>query len=386
MRWKRTVTGAVIALGGAAAIVVGSGGATGHLLHHESQANAAVIGGVTRTYYIAADEIDWNYAPEGRNLITGEPFDDAANVFVQQGQHRIGSTYRKAVYREYTDATFTRLKPVAPEWRHLGTLGPVIRASVGDKLRVVFRNNATRPYSIHTHGVKYAKDGEGAPYNDGTSGADKADDAVRPGRTFTYNWEVPGRAGPGPHDENSVMWMYHSHVDEIKDTNTGLMGPMIITAAGQAQPDGRPVGVDREFVANFTVSNENESHYLDDNIQRFADDPAGTDPANEEFQESNLMHSINGYVYGNQPLMKAKLGESVRWYTMAMGTEVDLHTPHWHGTTVTTMGMRMDVVELLPASMKTSDMFADNPGTWLFHCHVNDHITAGMMTRFSVTP
>ncbi len=47
-------------------------------------------------------------------------------------------------------------------------------------------------------------------------------------------------------------------------------------------------------------------------------------------------------------------------------------------------GRRTDVVELLPASMKTADMNADNPGTWLFHCHVADHITAGMMTRWEV--
>ena len=383
----RIATVAVAALASAAAIATVSGAAApSHHHHHQLQAGAAAAGGVTRTYYIAADEVDWNYAPQGRNMITGEAFDDTANVFVKQGVHRIGSTYRKALYREYTDATFTHLKPVAPEWRHLGTLGPAIRASVGDTIRVVFRNNASQPYSIHAHGVKYAKNGEGAPYNDGTAGANKADDAVAPGQTFTYVWDVPERAGPGPHDENSVMWMYHSHVDEIKDTNSGLMGPMIITAAGQAQPDGRPVGVDREFVANFTVSNENQSWYLDDNIRRFADDPAGTNPDDEAFAESNLMHSINGYVYGNQPMMKAKAGEHVRWYVMAMGTEVDLHTPHWHGTTVTSMGMRTDVVDLLPAGMKTADMVADNTGIWLFHCHVNDHIAAGMATRYQVSP
>jgi manganese oxidase len=29
-------------------------------------------------------------------------------------------------------------------------------------------------------------------------------------------------------------------------------------------------------------------------------------------------------------------------------------------------------------------MVADNPGTWLFHCHVEPHLTAGMVTRFKV--
>jgi manganese oxidase len=76
--------------------------------------------------------------------------------------------------------------------------------------------------------------------------------------------------------------------------------------------------------------------------------------------------------------------ERVRWYTMGMGTEVDLHTPHWHGNTVLSEGMRTDVLDLLPATMHVADMQPDAAGTWLFHCHVNDHITAGMMSRYRV--
>ncbi|HEX6764241.1 MAG TPA: hypothetical protein VF103_02160, partial [Polyangiaceae bacterium] len=43
----------------------------------------------TREYFIAADEVQWDYAPTGINQITGEPFDDQANVFVQNGPDRI---------------------------------------------------------------------------------------------------------------------------------------------------------------------------------------------------------------------------------------------------------------------------------------------------------
>jgi FtsP/CotA-like multicopper oxidase with cupredoxin domain len=43
-----------------------------------------------------------------------------------------------------------------------------------------------------------------------------------------------------------------------------------------------------------------------------------------------------------------------------------------------------DVIDLLPGSMATADMLADNPGTWLLHCHVGDHIDAGMFTTFTV--
>ena len=56
----------------------------------------------------------------------------------------------------------------------------------------------------------------------------------------------------------------------------------------------------------------------------------------------------------------------------------------WANNTVTTNGMRSDMIDLLPGMMMVSDMVPDDPGTWLFHCHVNDHILAGMLTRYRV--
>ena len=340
--------------------------------------------GRTRTYFLAADEVRWDYAPLGRNNITGQPFGEAENVFVQQGPDRIGKVYVKALYREYTDASFTHLKPRPAKWQHLGLLGPVIQAEVGDTIVVHFKNQTRFSMSLHPHGVFYRKNSEGAGYNDGTSGAARADDAVPPGGRVRQVWQVPPRSGPGPNDPSSVLWMYHSHVDESGDTNAGLVGPIIVTAKGKARPDGSPRDVDRQFVTLFTVFDENRSPYLDLNIQTFAGDPASVDKEDEDFHESNLMHAINGYVFGNLPGLGMGFGERVRWYPFAMGTEVDLHTPHWHANTLLWNGNRVDLVETLPASLKMLDMEADNPGTWLYHCHVNDHIDAGMAALYTV--
>ena len=349
------------------------------------QGGGQAEGGKTRTYYIAADPVNWDYAPDGINDISGKPFDQDEDVFVGRGEHRIGKTYRKALYREYTDESFSELKQRPKDQHYLGTLGPLIRAEVGDTIKVHFKNDTDFPASMHPHGVFYKKDSEGAPYQDGTSGKkNKSDDVVKPGEEYTYTWEVPKRAGPGPNDPSSIMWMYHSHVDESDDTNTGLIGPIIVTRKGMAGEDGSPKDVDREFVTMFTIFDENSSHYLDYNIKHFAGDPKGVDREDEGFIESNLMHSINGYVFGNMPLMKMNKGEKVRWYLMGMGTEVDLHTPHWHGNTVTVMGMRTDVADILPATMVVADMVPDDPGIWFYHCHVNDHIDAGMAARYLV--
>jgi manganese oxidase len=342
--------------------------------------------GVVRTYYVGADVVAWNYAPSGSNQITGEPFDDVADTYVQSGPGRIGSTYDKCLYRGYTDASFGHLQARPADQAYLGMLGPVIRAEVGDTVKVVFRNECPFAASMHPHGLLYAKDSEGAPYDDGTTGSSKDDDAVPTGGTYTYTWLVPDRAGPGPHDGSSVMWMYHSHTDEVADTYAGLMGPIEVTARGLARKDGSPKDVDREIFTLFSVMNENSSPFLDANERKYERPFQSPEGDEDGFEESNLMHSINGYVFGNQPMVTMRQGQRVRWYVMSMGTEVDLHTPHWHGNDVTVGGMRMDVVSLLPAGMVVADMVPDNPGTWLFHCHVNDHIAAGMLTRYQVLP
>ena len=76
-------------------------------------------------------------------------------------------------------------------------------------------------------------------------------------------------------------------------------------------------------------------------------------------------------------------GERVRWHLLALGNQEDIHTPHWHGQTLLlgnprVGGRRVDVVNLLPATHLSLEHVAENPGTWLYHCHVNHHIHAGM--------
>ena len=49
-------------------------------------------------------------------------------------------------------------------------------------------------------------------------------------------------------------------------------------------------------------------------------------------------------------------------------------------------GRRKDVVSLLPAEHVQVDMIPDNPGIWMLHCHVDDHLDAGMSARYQVLP
>jgi manganese oxidase len=338
--------------------------------------------GVTRVYFIAADEVDWDYTPGGRNL-TGLPHPEAAEDESAGGiQHRI---YHKAIYREYTDGTFKTIKARPPQWEHMGLLGPLIRAEVGDSIRVVFRNNTHLTATMHAHGVRYAKDAEGATYNDNTSGSVKADDAVRPGGTYTYIWKVPERSGPGPMDGSSVLWMYHSHFVESMDINTGLIGPIIVTKKGEARPDGSPKDVDSEFITDYAIFDETDSWFAERNLGKLARSVRLkiSDPL---LRERNLLYSINGFIEGNLPMLTMQKGERVRWYLLSNSNEEDVHMAHWHGNNVTWNNMRMDTVFLGQMAMAVADMTPDSEGIWLLHCHVNDHYAGGMVARYQVLP
>jgi hephaestin len=346
----------------------------------------------TRTYYIAADPVSWDYVPGGRDEIAGTPYVDTA-FFAKAKPRPVSTAYKKVLYREYTDSTFRTLKPRPPEWEHLGFLGPLIRAVVGDTIRVVFRNNGDRPYSVHPHGVLYDKSSEGVPYNDGTSGKDKADDGVPPHGTHVYVWAVPKRAGPGPMDGSSVMWMYHSHVDEVRDINTGLFGPMIITARAKARADGSPVDVDREIIASFMQVEEQSGWLASENGIPSPDSLRALSPIpNPSLPQDGypwfVKFTINGFVHGSMPLSELTMrkGERVRWYLMSSTNDFDFHAPHWHGNTVILNGMRTDVAQLSMMQMATADMVPDDVGTWLFHCHVSFHNEEGMAVRYRVTP
>jgi FtsP/CotA-like multicopper oxidase with cupredoxin domain len=360
-----------------------------------TQANAV---GVVRHYFVAADEVEWNYTPLGMDRMMNMPFTGYQKLLTEQGPHRIGSIYRKAIYREYTDATFTKLKPRPADQQYLGAVGPILRAEVGDTIQVLFKNNATHPYTMHPHGVFYDKASEGVGYNDGFAMDEK--DGILPGHTHLYIWLVPERAGPGPNDPSSIVWLYHSHANEPKDIESGLIGAIIITRKAMARPDGRPRDVDREFVTLFMIYNENISWYLEHNIDAYASDPKGVnkseslraihdgsfDIGGSGFLNVNFRNTINGYSFANGPVMTMKKGERVRWYVVTMGEGFNIHTPHWHGNTVLNGGHRTDVIFVSPAQMDTVDMLPDDPGIWMYHCHIDEHMEAGMTALYQVLP
>lgn len=432
-----------------------------------------LTGGTLREHFIAAEEVVWDYTPLRGNAcpvddtsvpaaapgpapaastppksikavtpqpdgVLARPFDDQALTFTSNATGLVGSRYLKAVFVEYIDGTFTQKVQRPAEEAYMGLLGPTLRAEVGDTLRVTFLNRLRYHASMHPHGVRYSKSSEGSPYQDGTTGADKADDAVPPGSNHTFVWEVPASAGPGPQDLSTHVWMYHSHTDEIKDTLSGLVGAIVVGRAGAFRRlDGGALGpaadVDQEAVLFFSVMNERGSLYWQDNLALLAekegvtleevpalmaaaaeaveatgakeeapapeaayDDPveagdadveAGGEGEGEgaeaeddgEAGEPDLMHAINGYIYCNGPPLPLTRGLNVRFHVIALGTEIDLHTPSLTDASWSADGQRVGALGMMPGAMQSVDVaVTTRPGPSLLQCRVADHVLAGM--------
>ncbi|ELW65144.1 Ceruloplasmin [Tupaia chinensis] len=206
---------------------------------------------------------------------------------------------------------------------------------------------------------------------------------VLEGEIQTYTWKIPERTGPTSNDFECIPWLYYSTVNVIKDTNSGLVGPLIVCREN--------VNVNQivHRVLLFMIFDENRSWYFEDNIATYSLEPNKVDRDDETFQLSNQMHAINGRMFGTNQGLTAHVGDEVNWYLMGVGSEFDLHTVHFHGHsyTYTDMGKyRSDVYDLPPGTFAVVKMYPRAVGTWLFHCHVGEHIEAGMESTYTVFP
>ena len=95
---------------------------------------------------------------------------------------------------------------------------------------------------------------------------------------------------------------------------------------------------------------------------------------------------INGRVgAGNTPTVRAKVGDDVAFHVV--GGDPFMHTFHVHGHRWRTAdGTDVDNQMLGPETTVTARWREDNPGRWLYHCHVQPHMEGGMAGWYLVDP
>uniref|UniRef100_A0A8C4NME7 Plastocyanin-like domain-containing protein n=1 Tax=Eptatretus burgeri TaxID=7764 RepID=A0A8C4NME7_EPTBU len=244
-----------------------------------------------------------------------------------------------------------------------GKLGPILKAEVGDSLSLQFLNHAKRPLSLHAHGVIYSKASEGASYADGTPSDERRDDAVLPGRNYTYTWKIPLEVAPSDQDPPCLTHPYYSHVDltvsPTRDIAAGLVGPLLICKHHSL--DER-VNVDDARFLLFSIFDENQSWYLGENIIDVAD-RASLDILDPGFMESNLMASINGYMHGTLPgVIFTNQIQLVSWHLASLGAQTNVTSVVFSGHKITIHDTVKDTISLQPFSFETVRMVLSKQG------------------------
>jgi len=284
-------------------------------------------GGVRREYWIQAETRRWNITPKGRDewhnrRIAGR------NVFTAY------------VYREMTPGFAGPAGPAKMP-------GPILTGEVGDVLVVHFRNADTelrQAVTMHPHGVKYNPEYDGAYMGEFT----RAGGFIAPGETFTYQWEcTPDSVG---------VWPYHDHgPNHTLNTFRGLFGTIIVRPKGQAWPN-------KTYALH--------AHQLVPAVTKL----------------ERTFQCINGRAYaGNTPTLRSRVGETVEIH--AVGMDSNFHTFHIHGHRwKDPAGVYTDNPAFGPNEVVSARFVEDNPGRWLYHCHVFTHQDAGMAGWYVVDP
>jgi FtsP/CotA-like multicopper oxidase with cupredoxin domain len=102
------------------------------------------------------------------------------------------------------------------------------------------------------------------------------------------------------------------------------------------------------------------------------------------FAPMGQFQTIDGRAFvGNTPVFKASVGEVVQWDVMAIGSEH--HTFHVHGHRWKAAdGRDVDTQTVGPAESFRIRWRERDPGTWLYHCHVESHMAQGMIGTYRV--
>ncbi|XP_027992232.2 coagulation factor VIII isoform X1 [Eptesicus fuscus] len=329
----------------------------------------------TWVHYIAAEEEDWDYAPS-----VPTPNDSSyKSLYLNNGPQRIGRKYRKVRFMAYTNETFKTREAIQYE---SGILGPLLYGEVGDTLLIIFKNQASRPYNIFPHGITDVR-----PLHEGRlpKGVKHLKDMpILPGNIFKYRWKVTVGDGPTKSDPRCLTRYYSSFVNPERDLASGLIGPLLICYKESVDQRGNQMMSDKRNVILFSIFDENRSWYLTENMQRFLPNADGMQPQDPEFQVSNIMHSINGYVFGSLQLSVC-LHEVAYWYILSVGAQTDFLSVFFSGYTFKHKTVYEDTLTLFPFSGETVFMSMENPGLWVLGCHNSDFRNRGMTALLKVS-
>ncbi|MFM8794284.1 MAG: multicopper oxidase domain-containing protein [Acidimicrobiales bacterium] len=236
-------------------------------------------------------------------------------------------------------------------WTYNGQIpGPVLRANVGDKVRINLKNELTESTSLHLHGIRVPNSMDGVdPYTQ---------PATKPGESFSYEFTA----------KETAVGMYHSHHNGQVQIPNGLAGALII---------GDWKDISMRAAAGRTEDADGDA---EQEVVMVLND-AGT-----------IGLSLNGKSFPATQPYTMKLGESmvVHYYNEGlMPHPMHMHQPH--GLVVAKDGKVLpqpfftDTLNVAPGERWTVVYTALDKGVWAWHCHILNHAETPQGMKYMVT-
>ena len=244
---------------------------------------------------------------------------------------------------------------VVQAWAYNGQVpGPRIDVEVGDIVELHLTNELPLGTDIHMHGIDLPNDQDGV--------APITQDLVTSGQEHTYRFTATEPA----------IGMYHAHAHGDKAIPNGLFGAMYVGTI--APPAGKTVsGI--EIPADLTIAQD---------IPMIVND-AGV-----------IGLTLNGKSF---PATAPLVLEQGDWVTVTYYNEgLQVHPMHLHGFEQIVYAKdgepldapyAADTVLVAPGERYTVLFNADQAGTWVWHCHIINHVESdagmfGMVTAVVV--
>ncbi len=242
-------------------------------------------------------------------------------------------------------------------WTYNGVVpAPQILLDRGDTVDIRIHNELPMSTDVHWHGVHTPNDMDGvAPYTQ---------EMITPGETFTYSFTA----------HHDAIGMYHAHHHGQMQVVNGMFGAIRIgenpvpyggTFSGVYIPEDLELAADIPMVLNdagtIGLSLNGKSFPATEPLVLEQGDWASVTYYNEGLQIHPMhLHQFPQLVY-------AKDG-------------VPLDHPYW-----------VDTLNVAPGERYTVLFRADDAGTWVWHCHILNHVERdtgmfGMVTAIVVTP
>ena len=225
-------------------------------------------------------------------------------------------------------------------WTYNGVVpGPQIRLDVGDEARIVLRNELPMATDLHLHGINVTNDMDGV--------APITQPLVEPGESFSYEFTA---------DEPAVA-MYHAHHHGQMQVPNGLLGTVFV--GDMALPTGRTIS-GRDIPDDLDVALEMPLVLNDSGV---------------------IGYSLNGKSFPATAPITAQQGDWILVHYFNEGSQIHpMHLHQFDQVVVAKDGFPLDepyladTINVAPGERYSVLVQVDKPGTWVWHCHILNHV------------